>query len=203
MNNKGILIILSGPSGSGKGTVLKKLLKSNENIKLSISATTRSPRNNEKDGEDYYFISKAEFVQLLSKNEVLEHAEYCDNYYGTPKKQVDDWLNKGKDVLLEIEVNGAAQVKNKCPNSVSIFILPPSLKVLRERLISRDTECNKVIEKRLCVAEKEIQESYNYDYVVVNDSLDKCVKNINDIINKEKLNRDIKNATIREVMKNV
>ena len=203
MNNKGILIILSGPSGSGKGTVLRELLKSNDNIKLSISATTRSPRNSEKDGKDYYFISKAEFVQLLSKNEVLEHAEYCDNYYGTPKKQVDDWLNKGRDVLLEIEVNGAAQVKNKCPNSVSIFILPPSLKVLRERLVARETECNEVIEKRLYVAEKEIQESYNYDYVVINDSLDECVKIINDIINKEKLNQEIKNATIREVIKNV
>ena len=203
MPSRGILIVLSGPSGSGKGTILKKMLEKSIDMKLSISATTRSPRIGEKHGEDYYFISKAEFIQLISKNEVLEHTEYCENYYGTPTKQVNEWLEKGKDVVLEIEVDGGTQIKKKSPSAINIFILPPSLKVLKERLIARNTESIDVIEKRLQIALKEIKEAYNYDYVVINDSLDECVEKICSIINLEKNKLKEKFNIIREVLENV
>ena len=203
MPNKGLLIILSGPSGSGKDTILKELIKRYPNMKISISATTRPPRKNEVNGKDYYFISKTEFIQLLSKNQMLEHAEYCDNYYGTPQYQVEDWLQKGSDVLLEIEVQGGSQIKKKCPDAVSIFILPPSIDELRRRLISRATDPMEIIEKRMGAAEREVRSAFDYDYIVVNDSVGSCVERIYNIIQSEKMRSFRNNNLIEEVLENV
>ena len=187
MPNKGLLIVLSGPSGAGKDTVLKKLMKEQPNIKLSVSATTRSPRPGEKHGKDYYFITHDEFNNLINNDNVLEYANYCDNFYGTPKKPVNDWLDSGCDVILEIEVKGGAQVRKTNPNSIGIFIIPPSFEVLKKRLINRKTESESVINERLSTAKIEIKSALDYDYIVVNDSLDECVKKIKNIIKSEKM----------------
>ncbi len=187
MNNEGLLIVLSGPSGAGKDTVLKKLMQEQPNIKLSISATTRLPRPGEKHGQDYYFIKHEEFNDLIDNDGVLEYASYCNNFYGTPKKPVNDWLNSGNDVILEIEVKGGAQVRKTNPKSVGIFIIPPSFEVLKQRLINRKTESESVINDRLSTAKIEIKSALDYDYIVVNDSLDDCVNKIKNIIESEKM----------------
>lgn len=187
MPNKGLLIVLSGPSGAGKDTVLKKLMKEQPNIKLSVSATTRLPRPGEKHGKDYYFITHDEFNNLIDNDNVLEYANYCNNFYGTPKKPVNDWLNSGNDVILEIEVKGGAQVRKTNPDSVGIFIIPPSFEVLKKRLINRKTESESVINERLSTAKIEIKSALDYDYIVVNDSLDECVNKIKNIIKSEKM----------------
>lgn len=187
MNNEGLLIVLSGPSGAGKDTVLKKLIQEQPNIKLSISATTRLPRPGEKHGQDYYFIKHEEFNDLIDNDGVLEYASYCNNFYGTPKKPVNDWLNSGNDVILEIEVKGGAQVRKTNPKSVGIFIIPTSFEVLKQRLINRKTESESVINDRLSTAKIEIKSALDYDYIVVNDSLDDCVNKIKNIIESEKM----------------
>ena len=187
MDNECLLIVLSGPSGSGKDTVLKKLMQEQPNIKLSISATTRLPRPGEKHGQDYYFIKHEEFNDLIDNDGVLEYASYCNNFYGTPKKPVNDWLNSGNDVILEIEVKGGAQVRKTNPKSVGIFIIPPSFEVLKQRLINRKTESESVINDRLSTAKIEIKSALDYDYIVVNDSLDDCVNKIKNIIESEKM----------------
>ena len=172
MSNKGLLVVLSGPSGAGKDTVLSSLLARNNNIKISTSATTRKPRDGEVEGVDYYFMSKSEFAQLISKNGMLEHAEYCGNYYGTPYAQVEKWLSKGKDVILEIEVNGGAQVMKKCPDAISIFIVPPSLKELEMRLRNRATESDDVSKKFKAVIRNEVLSfSYTSDFEKIRKSL--------------------------------
>lgn len=187
--NKGILIVLSGPSGVGKGTVRQEMMKNNKhkNLKYSISMTTRSKRPGEVDGVDYYFRTEREFKKEIRNNGMLEYAKYVDNYYGTPLKYVNENLKKGYDVLLEIEVNGAMQVRARCPDGVFIFLMPPDLNELRNRIINRGTDDLCVIDKRMKQAVKEIKMMINYDYAVVNDKVDLAVKRIEKIIDCEHL----------------
>nr|WP_319488059.1 guanylate kinase [uncultured Caproiciproducens sp.] len=192
MKSKGLLIVFSGPSGAGKDTILRKLQEKNPDIRLSISATTRQPRQGEVHGSDYFFVDKNEFIRMTEQNEMLESAEYCGNFYGTPRKPIDNWIDDGNDVILEIEVQGGSQIKKKCPDSISIFILPPSFAVLEQRLKSRKTESEEVVQKRLAVAREEILEAVHYDYAVINDTIDHAVDEIIHIIcaEKHKVKRD-------------
>ncbi|MDP4120126.1 MAG: guanylate kinase [Bacillota bacterium] len=200
--SNGLLIVLTGPSGVGKGTVLSELLKIDKNIKLSVSATTRTPRTGEKDGCEYYFMSKKEFEKLIDDEGVLEYAEYCGNYYGTPRTPVFDMLNDGKDVILEIEVQGARQVRKSFKDCVSIFIMPPSHKELCKRLEGRGTEDKATVEKRMNAALSEIKEAVNFDYVVVNDKVPECVNRILGIIQSEKLRAKRNKIFIKDVLVN-
>jgi len=165
---KGTLFVVSGSSGSGKGTVLGELLKQSDKFCYSVSATTRAPREGEVDGVNYFFVNREQFEALIDNGEMLEHAEYCSNLYGTPKSYVFSQLDKGMNVILEIEVCGAMQIKEKFPEAVLIFITPPNFKALRKRLVDRATESKEVIEKRLEVALVEIKFAKDYDYVIVN-----------------------------------
>ena len=185
MTKKGILTVTSGFSGAGKGTVVKKLTD-DYGYKVSVSATTRQPREGEKDGREYFFITKEEFESRIQAQGFLEYAGYVDNYYGTPAEYVDKELSKGHDVILEIEVCGGLQVKEKRPDAVMIFLVPPSADELKKRLISRGTEDTETIEKRLARAYEETEFIGKYNYVVVNDTVDKCAANLNDIIQNEK-----------------
>lgn len=187
MSKKGLLIVLSGPSGSGKGTVLKEVMQQDDNIFLSVSATTRSPRPGEENGVHYYFLTKEQFEAEIAQDGMLEHATYCENYYGTPKKPVFDRLEQGQNVILEIEVQGAMQVLKEYKDAVSVFIMPPSLAVLRKRLIGRQTEQIEVVEKRLETALGEMKQADKYDYIVVNDALEDAVEEVKAIIAAEKI----------------
>ena len=164
---KGLLIVVSGPAGSGKGTVLSHLLK-DEAYRYSVSATTRSPRPGEVNGVNYHFLTREDFVARLAKDEMLEYTEYCGNYYGTPKKEAEDVLNSGCNLILEIEVEGAAKVKRKYPDAVTIMLLPPSAAVLEARLRGRGTESEEVIGERMAQARHEVTQLKHYDYVVYN-----------------------------------
>lgn len=181
MNKKGVLIVISGFSGVGKGTVVKKLIEK-YNYSLSVSATTREPRPGEVDGKDYYFKTVAEFENLIDYNGFIEWAQYVENYYGTPRKFVEDEIEKGNNVILEIEVQGAMRVKEQYPNAVLIFLTAPDAKSLKERLEGRGTEDAKVIAKRLKRAYEETDDMPCYDYLVVNDDLETCVDNVNAVI---------------------
>ena len=188
MSKRGMLIVLSGPSGVGKGTVRKALFSQPGNdFQYSVSMTTRQPRPGEVNGKDYFFVSKEEFEQHIREGQMLEYAKYVYNYYGTPLKYINDTLDEGKDVFLEIEVNGAMQVRSKCPDGVFIFLTPPDLMELRQRLIHRGTDSMEVINKRIHKAFGEIQMMQNYDYAVVNDQVDNAVTKIKDIIRSERL----------------
>lgn len=180
--DKGLLLVISAPSGGGKGTILKELFAQDENLRLSVSATTRGPRPGEEHGKQYYFLSREEFEGLIQEGKMLEHAEYVGNYYGTPRQPVEDWMDQGHDVVLEIEVKGGAQVKQLMPECVSIFILPPSMKVLEKRLRGRGTEDEETIQRRLKRAETEIANSVNYDEHVVNVEVDSCAESLYSII---------------------
>lgn len=186
IDKKGLLLVISGPSGAGKGTICKKLVEDNKNIKLSVSATTRKPREGEVEGISYYFKTKEEFEEMIRGDEFLEHAKIYDNSYGTPKKQIFEELDRGNDVILEIEMQGAMQIKRACPEAVFIFIIPPSLEELKNRIISRGTETVEQIEKRFKSAFGEIKLLGDYDYFVVNESVDEAVKEVLSIICAEK-----------------
>ncbi|KNF08734.1 guanylate kinase Gmk [Gottschalkia purinilytica] len=183
---KGLLLVVSGPSGAGKGTICKRLLSENKNIKLSISATTRSPRAGEVDGVNYFFLDKKDFEEKIKKNEFLEYAEVYGNYYGTPKQYVLEQLNSGKDVLLEIDIQGALNIKEIYPDGVFVFILPPSMEELKSRIVKRGTETKESLTRRFESAYEEIKFAFKYDYAVVNDEVDLAVNKIQSIISAEK-----------------
>ena len=182
MKKQGTLVVVSGFAGTGKGTVMKELLKRYDSYALSISATTRNPRGGEVDGREYFFKTKEEFEQMIEADEFVEYACYVGNYYGTPKKYVQEQLAAGKDVILEIEIQGALKIKSKFPDALLLFIAPPSADVLKERLVGRGTETEDVIEQRLARAVEESKGIENYDYLVVNDDLDECVENVHQVI---------------------
>ncbi|MEI3606692.1 guanylate kinase [Pseudogracilibacillus sp. SE30717A] len=187
---KGILFILSGPSGVGKGTVRQRLFEQETHLKYSVSATTRSKRPGERDGIDYFFKTKQEFEEMIKEKKLLEHAKYVNNYYGTPKDYVLEQLELGNDVFLEIEVKGALQVKENFPEGVFIFLFPPSLDELKNRIVSRGTESNELVVNRLKEAKKEIDMMSEYDYVVVNDDVDVAVSKVKAIIKSEHCKRE-------------
>jgi guanylate kinase len=187
---KGLLIVLSGPSGVGKGTVCGALREQDTDIKYSVSATTRSPREGEVDGINYFFKSKEEFERMIREGEMLEHAQYVNNYYGTPRTYVEEMINKGHDVILEIEVQGAIQVKESFPEGVFIFLMPPSLHELRNRIVGRGTETGDLIDSRMTVAKEEIDLMDNYDYVVENDKVELAVERIKSIVTAENCKKD-------------
>ena len=182
MANKGKLIIVSGPSGAGKGTVLAEVFKRNANLRYSVSATTRSPRPGEQHGIHYFFITKEEFEHKIAHGEMLEYTCYCDNYYGTPADYVEACRLEGFDVVLEIEPDGASQVKNRCADSFSIFILPPSFEELERRLTGRGTEDPEVVAARIAQAKNELDCADEYDFKVVNDQVERAAIEIDQII---------------------
>lgn len=175
MKHKGIIVVISGFSGTGKGTLMKELIKRYDDYELSVSATTRNPREGEVDGREYHFISDEAFEKMIEEDGLIEHAGYCKHYYGTPKKFVEDKINEGKDVILEIEIQGALQIKKKFPNALLLFVMPPSADELKKRLVGRGTETVEVINERLHRAKEESEGIENYDYILVNDNLDTCV----------------------------
>lgn len=186
IEKKGILIVVSGFSGSGKGTIMKELLeKYPKDYALSISATTRAPREGEQEGAAYFFKSREVFEEMIEAGELLEYAQYVGNYYGTPKAYVDSQLAAGKDVILEIEIQGALKIKEKFPQTVLLFVTPPSAAVLKERLVGRGTEDMETIDKRIRRAVEEAEGMEHYDYLIVNDVLEDCVEEVHQIIRNE------------------
>ncbi len=186
LDKQGLLIVISGPSGVGKGTVRKALFqRSDHDLVYSISMTTRKPRSGEVDGEDYYFVSREEFEERIKNDQFLEYAQFVGNYYGTPKDKVLEQLNQGHEVVLEIEVNGASQIKKKMPDAVFIFIAPPTYDALEKRLIARGTEHSDAIKERIEKAHTEIKLANQYDYIVINDEVDNAADRIMAIIRAE------------------
>lgn len=186
MARRGVLVVLSGPSGTGKGTICKELLLGTQNLHYSISATTRPPRAGEVNGVNYWFVSSDEFRAMIAKDDLLEWAEVYGNYYGTPRRYVYDMLESGKDVVLEIDTQGAMQIKAKFPEGVFIFIVPPSLKELEDRIVKRGTDSPAVIAKRLGCVQDELRCASGYDYVVVNDEVAAATEKISAIVTAEK-----------------
>ena len=201
---KGLLIVVSGPSGAGKGTVMGKLLETGK-YALSISATTRKPREGEVDGKSYFFKTKEEFEKMIEAGELLEHACFCDNYYGTPKEYVERQLMEGNNIILEIEVQGALQVKKKYNDAVLIFTMPPTIAELRRRLVNRGTEDMETIDKRIKRAEEELEYLPQYDYIVINDTVEQAVRDVDCIVRAEKMrcgrNPELKNKFKGDALK--
>lgn len=185
MDSKGILIVVSGFSGSGKGTLMKVLLEKYDNYALSISATTREPREGEVDGQHYFYKTTEEFEKMIAKDELIEYARYVNHYYGTPRKYVEEQLESGKDVILEIEIQGALKVKNKFPNTLLLFVTPPDAKTLERRLVGRGTETADVIKSRMLRAAEESDGMDAYDYLIINDDIEVCRDEVHQIIQSE------------------
>ena len=198
---KGILTVLSGFSGAGKGTVLRRLLEKYDNYALSISATTRGPREGEENGREYFFKTREEFEKMIAKDELIEYAMYVNNYYGTPKAYVQEQLAEGKDVILEIEVQGALKVKEKFPDTPLIFITPPTAGELKRRLTDRGTESPEVVEERMETAAKEARFMESYDYIILNerDRLEECVEAVHGVILAEREKSTRKQAFIEHM----
>nr|WP_031516160.1 guanylate kinase [Desulfofalx alkaliphila] len=186
MDREGLLLVLSGPSGAGKGTICQQLIKKESSISLSVSVTTRSPRLGEEHGKNYFFINEEQFKQMIEGDQLLEWAQVYGNFYGTPRDWVEKKLQAGEDVLLEIDIQGALQIKEKFPQCILVFVIPPSINELQARLIKRGTDCNDVIKKRLQCVEGELQKVPQYDYIVVNDCLDTAIDQVRSIIVAEK-----------------
>ena len=180
--HKGILIVVSGFSGAGKGTLMKRLVSDYDNYALSVSMTTRQPRTGEVDGREYFFSTKEEFEKKIEEEGLVEYACYCGNYYGTPREYVEKKLEEGKDVILEIEIQGALKIKQNFPTALLLFVMPPSAAELKRRLVGRGTETEDVIEKRLKRATEEAEGIENYDYIVINDNLEECVREMHGLI---------------------
>ena len=185
MADRGILVVVSGFSGAGKGTLMKRLMEKYDNYALSVSATTRDPRPVEEHGREYFFHTKKEFEELILEDALIEYAQYVDNYYGTPKAYVEKQLNMGKDVILEIEIQGALKVKKKMPNTLLLFVTPPNAEELKHRLVNRGTESMDVIESRLSRASEEAKGMSEYDYILINDVIEECVDNMHSIIQSQ------------------
>ena len=185
MERKGILVVVSGFSGSGKGTIMKELLSRYDNYALSISATTRSPREGEQDGREYFFKTREEFEEMIAADALIEHACYVENYYGTPRAYVEEQLALGKDVILEIEIQGALQIRKRFPDTLLLFISPPDARTLEKRLVGRGTESMDVIENRLSRAVEEADGIESYDYFIINDDLNTCVEQVHRLIQGE------------------
>ena len=198
--NSGILLVLSGFSGSGKGTVVKEVMKKySDTYALSISATSRQPRPGERDGIEYFFKTREEFEEMIAKDELVEYAQYVSNYYGTPKAYVEEQLAAGKDVILEIEIQGALKIKKKFPDTLLLFMTPPSAGELKDRLVGRGTEAMDVVESRLARAVEEAQGIEEYDYLIVNDDLDECVERFHQIVSNEHYRVSRKQAFIEDM----
>ena len=185
--SRGVLAVVSGFSGAGKGTIMKSLMAKYDNYALSVSATTRNPRPGEEDGREYFFRTKEEFEEMIRQDQLIEYARYVENYYGTPKAYVEEQLSAGRDVILEIEIQGARKIKKKFPEAVLVFVTAPSMEELKERLVGRGTETAEVIHQRLARAAQEAEGIEEYDYLVVNDDLDTCVNEVHGIITSEHL----------------
>lgn len=184
--SEGFLLILSGPSGSGKDTVIDCLLKRDDQIVCSVSMTTRKPRPGEQDGVNYFFVSKEEFERNIAQDEMLEWAKYGENYYGTPKTPILKWIAEGKTVILNIEVQGAGKIKEQMPEVRTMFLMPPSVQALRARLKGRGTESDEEIEKRIAIARYEISHAYDYDYIIVNNRLEDAVEGVLEVVNRNR-----------------
>lgn len=197
--DSGLLVVISGPSGAGKGTICKRLKEILKDLKVSVSATTRNPRNGEVDGESYFFLNEEDFIKKLNDDEFLEYAKVYGNYYGTPKKEVFKQLEAGNDIILEIDIQGALQVKKNYPLGVFIFILPPSLNELKNRIEGRGTDSKEVILKRMQSAYDELNYAFEYDYVVLNDEVESAVSKIQCIISAEKSRAIRKKAIINKI----
>ena len=203
MNHQGILVVVSGFSGAGKGTLMKELLKRYDNYALSISATTRAPREGETDGKEYFFVTKEQFEKMRDERKLVEYAQYVNNYYGTPKEYVEQKMAEGKDVILEIEIQGALKVKKKFPDTLLLFVTPPSAEELRKRLIGRGTETMEVIEQRMQRAIEESDGMESYDYYVINDDLDTCVKQVHELIQSAHCKKSHNTAFIKELQQDM
>ena len=180
--DRGILVVVSGFSGAGKGTIMKRVTEKYDNYALSVSATTREPREGEVEGKSYFFVRKERFEKMIDEDELLEYAKYVEHYYGTPRKFVEDCLNQGKDVILEIEIQGALKIKKRYPESLLVFLAPPSAEELRKRLMGRKTEDEETIHKRLCRAIVEAEGVEAYDYILVNENVDTCTEKLHNLI---------------------